>query len=221
MEKRNSHIIWEDKNYIAAHKPSGLMIHRSKEAWHIKDNLLAQIRDLSNTYLYPINRLDRPVSGIVLFAKDKEAASLIKDRWHDESTKKFYIALVKGNIENEGTFNFKLSDENKVRKPAVTHYAPILNYPQNTLVRINIETGRRHQIRRHFSRRMHQVLGDTTHGKGIINQYFRDHYDLQRIFLHSYKLEFIQPITSAKISIIDPLPIELQNVLDKFSNPPV
>ncbi len=209
-------VLWEDEHFIAVEKPSGLFTHRSTEARHIKENLVAKTRDILNSYVYPIHRLDRPVSGIVIFGKSGEDANKLKENWHQETTRKLYLALVKGIINKPGTFDFALNDENKVPKVAITHYEPLEVFPQNTFVKIKIDTGRRHQIRRHFSRRMHQVIGDTAHGKGKVNQYFRDEFGLKRIFLHATELEFQHPYSREEIKLKSNLPEDLAEILNKL-----
>lgn len=202
-------------------KPSGLFIHRSKEDWQTRENLLAITRDYLGKFVYPINRIDRPVSGIVAFGKSSDSANALKEKWHDESTKKYYLALVKGSLLEPGEFAFDLSDENKLKKTAITKYWPLFcptHSPLTTLCKIQILTGRRHQIRRHFSRRMHQIIGDTTHGKGRINHHFRDEYNLNRIFLHAYKFEFIHPYQNRPQEIICELPDDLNFALSEMAN---
>jgi len=172
------------------------------------------VRNQTGHYLYPLHRIDRPVSGIVTFALSSEAASKLKLIWHEQSVKKEYLALVKGNLSGPGSFNFDLTNDKKVKQKAITHYIPVQNFGEwNTLVKVSIETGRKHQIRRHFSRRCHQVVGDTAHGKGKLNRLFREHYNLHRIFLHSSFFSFKHPYTSEIINISCPLPPLLRDTL--------
>ncbi len=209
-------ILFQDEFFIIVNKPSGLLVHAYKECTD-QINLMKLVRLQTGHYLYPLHRIDRPVSGIVIFGINKEASSKLKDQWHDTSTEKEYLVLVRRDITEPGTFNFALSNDNKVKQEAVTHYTPIKNYGDwNTLLKVTIDTGRKHQIRRHFSRRCHQVIGDTAHGKGNINRYFREHYNLHRIFLHSHRFKFKHPMTKAHIEIHCPLPVELENTLKKI-----
>lgn len=212
----NLNILFEDENLIAVDKPSGLLIHPHPQLKNVKENLMMQVRDHLNHYVYPIHRLDRSVSGVVLFGKNSEIVPLVQDKWNTEQTKKYYLGLTKGVIESPGIFDFALQDENKVKKDSKTSYWPLLNFEFNTLVKIQIHTGRHHQIRRHFSRRMHQIIGDTAHGKGKTNRMFREHYALHRIFLHSYKLIFPHPLTMERMQVTTELPSELCSVLDKL-----
>lgn len=211
-------ILFQDKYFIIVNKPSGILVHAYKECTD-QINLMKIVRHQTGHYLYPLHRIDRPVSGIVIFGINKEASSELKKMWHEESTQKEYLTLVRGKIECSGTFNFALTNDKKIKQEAITHYKPIENYGDwNTLLKVSIDTGRKHQIRRHFSRRCHQVIGDTAHGKGKINRYFREHYDLNRIFLHSFRFNFIHPITKDMIKSTCPLPKKLKDTLIQIEN---
>lgn len=197
-------------------KPSGLFVHPYKAESQERETLLKIVRKQTGHYLYPMHRLDRPVSGIVIFALSSEAAKLLQEQWTLPSTIKEYTTLVRGILDSPGRFEFALTDDNGVKRDAITHYWPIDSKKELTLLRVRIDTGRKHQIRRHFARRCHGVIGDTAHGKGKINQFFRDHYQLNRIFLHCHYFSFEHPFTKNKIEIHCPLPIDLQEVLTRL-----
>lgn len=197
-------------------KPSGLFVHPYKEESQERDTLMRRLKEQTKLYLYPMHRLDRPVSGIVIFALSSEAARALQEQWTSPTTIKEYITLVRGILDSPGRFEFALTDDSGIKRDAVTHYWPLDSKKELTLLRVRIDTGRKHQIRRHFARRCHGVIGDTAHGKGKINQYFRDHYQLNRIFLHCHYFSFEHPFTKKKIEIHCPLPIELQEVLTKL-----
>lgn len=207
-------ILYQDDSLVIVDKPSGLLVHPYKEATNERENLMVTLRDMLDQWVYPVHRIDRPVSGIVVFGLSSEAVSKIKEFWGDKTiTQKEYLALVRGQVEEPGTFDFELSNERKVKQVAITHYQPLHRFEDSTLVKIQIETGRKHQIRRHFSRRMQCLIGDTTYGKGILNERYRNEFNLQRIFLHAWKLSFPHPFKDEVISITCPLPPELEDVL--------
>ncbi len=208
-------ILFEDENYIAVNKPAPLLVHRTPGD---KDNfnLMKYLKEQTGHYLYPIHRLDKQVSGAIIFGLNQEAVRKIKNIWHTELVKKEYIGLVKGNIERGDKFTFSLNDKNKVLKEAITIYNPITHFKNSTLVDIEIKTGRYHQIRRHFSRRMQHIIGDRKYGKRPLNDEYRDTYGLQRVFLHSKRLSFENPFTHEKLVINAPLTEDLENVLDKM-----
>ncbi len=209
-------ILFRDEFYIAVNKPSGILVHPYKSETSDKLNILKLLRDQENCYPYPIHRLDRPVSGVLLFALDSNAAGKMKEIWQNEQTKKTYHVLCWGKIPEVGKFDFALRNEQKVSQDALTKYKKIKGNEKYSYAEVEIKTGRRHQIRRHFSRKLHFILGDTKYGKGRINREFRDQYNFNRIFLHAYSLEFIHPYTQKKEVLTAPLPIELSQLIEKL-----
>lgn len=201
-------ILFEDDYFIAASKPSGLLTHPSNECRQIKESLLFEIRDLTNTYVYPVNRLDRGVSGINLFSKSKEGVTMMQTVW--PNSLKQYVGLVNGHIIEDGKHEFDLNNEKKIPQKAVTNFKVLERFSDSTLLEIAIETGRRHQIRRHFSRRMQALLGDRKYGKKKWNDNYLDSFELKRIFLHSTKLKFNHPYSNTNIVIDDNLADDLQ-----------
>lgn len=205
-------ILYEDEWLIFLNKPSSLLVHPYPQETNEKINLLKIVRDHLGHYVYPVHRLDRPVSGVIVFCKKPELVKLLQDQWRDEVEKK-YLALVRGHPDKIGEFSFSLNNEQKVLQEAKTSFKILEYYPDCALAEIKIHTGRKHQIRRHFSRRMHHVIGDTRYGKGRINHYFRDEYGISRIFLHSYQLSVTHPVTEVRLIIKSELPLDLSNAL--------
>lgn len=205
-------VLFQDEHLVVVEKPAKMIIHPYKRFHHEKRNLMATVRDQIGQYVYPIHRLDRPVSGAIVFGLNKDVTKKIKDHWHDPETLKEYIALVRGRIEEDGQFNFRLRDD-RYKKPAMTRYWVLHCFADTTLVKVKIETGRKHQIRRHFSRRMHHLLGDVRYGHRDMNEEYRDKYGLDRIFLHAFHLKFTHPIENNIIDIFSPLPLPLKTIL--------
>lgn len=211
-------VLFQDDHYIAVNKPSGLLVHPYKSECTDREHLMKYVKAQTGLYLYPMHRLDRPVSGIVLFALSSLAASRLQKIWSSDLVTKEYHCLVRRHLFESGVFDFELSDEAGIKKPAITRYWPLERFKDTTLVRVQIETGRQHQIRRHFSRLCRNLVGDTTYGKGVTNNYFREHFSLHRIFLHASKLIFTHPFTGEAIHIHANLPDELNSVLVGLSN---
>ncbi|MBD64805.1 MAG: hypothetical protein CME62_06335 [Halobacteriovoraceae bacterium] len=220
-------ILFEDKYVIAVTKPAKQFVHPMQGEADSKDCLLFSVRDHIQTKLWPINRLDRPVSGIVLFAKSPEIVTKFQDIWHLDSTQKKYTCLHRGLLEESGVFNSPLSKRsvNKeihkdIKQEALTLYNPLQVFKHEfcTLTEVEIKTGRYHQIRRHFRKAVMPIIGDRKHGKGVVNNHFLEIYGLDRIFLHAKELIFIHPYTSHPIHISCTLPIELLSVLKKLKN---
>ena len=202
-------ILFEDEYYIIVDKPPNLLVHRTKESKE-KNNLLSQLRNQINQYVYPVHRLDRQVSGAIIFSKSPESLTALQTNWHDESFKKIYTGLSRGQFKTSGCFNFCLNDHNKNPKDAMTLYRPLSLYKTATLLEIQIKTGRHHQIRRHFARSVDHLLGDRKYGKKKYNDFYLDHFDLKRLFLHSSRLEFPHPYTANKCVIECPIAKDLQ-----------
>lgn len=211
-------ILFEDEHYIVVSKPAHLFVHPYKQESNIKECLMKEVRDYVGSYVYPVNRLDRPVSGIVVFAKYPEAVKQIQEIWGSEKVRKYYLALTRGIFKEDGKFDFALNDHNKNPKPSLTFYRPLISYNTSTLVEVEIKTGRYHQIRRHFSRRVDHLLGDRKYGKKKYNDRYLELYKLERIFLHAHKLEFEHPYTKDLIKVSDPLAEDLYQTLSLLAS---
>jgi tRNA pseudouridine65 synthase len=210
-------IHYQDDHYIIVEKPAGLATHPQPRVSN-SDTVFYRLKEQTGLYLYPIHRLDRPVSGILAFGLTKESVRELKEYWNSDLVEKSYLALAKGKIEAPGIFNFPLMNDHKVPQEAQTEYEPLFNFEDFTLLKVKIHTGRRHQIRRHFSRRMHPLVGDTSNGHGSINREFRSKYNLHRVFLHACSLKFHHPILNEKIEIKSELPDELVKILKDLDN---
>ena len=188
-------IIHQDKDLIAINKPAGLLsVGTTKEN---KQHALALLRTQlsrgnNSAKLWPVHRLDRDTSGILLFATSKEVREAVMDKWTD--AQKTYLAVVESAPkESKGTINQPLRlDEKEYRmhvgehpdaKRAVTHYTVQKSTNTRSLLEVNIETGRQHQIRAHMAWLGHSVIGDERYGtKG------------GRMGLHSYMLKIYHPV---------------------------
>lgn len=210
-------ILYESDNLIAVEKPSGLLVHAYRKETNERDHLLKRLRDQTGKYLFPIHRIDRPVSGIVLFGLNASTVREVKAIWHSDTTVKTYITLVKGLINSDGYFDFALTNDHKQKQSALTRYEPVRNFNDTTLVKVQIETGRKHQIRRHFSRRCSNIIGDTKYGQGKWNRLFREQFNLNRIFLHATHLKLSLPLSDEILDIDSPLPKELEFVLENLA----
>ncbi len=208
--------LFEDEHYIIVNKPPNLLVHRSRESAE-RDNLLKQVRNQIDQYVYPVHRLDRQVSGALIFSKTPEALTNLQKNWHDESFSKKYIGLARGIFDSPGKFDFPLNNEKKVPKEALTLYRPLKIYHNSTLLLIEIKTGRHHQIRRHFARRVQHLLGDRKYGKKKYNDEYLENYALTRLFLHSCNLKFTHPYTSQVIDIKANLWEDLEKTLKLLS----
>ncbi len=208
-------VLYEDDYCIVVNKPSGLLTHPYKKETNERENLLFSVRDQIDTYLYPIHRLDRPTSGIVIFGKEKEFIRNLQEVWHTDLVNKKYLALVLEKDLKDGAYNFALKSESGIFQEATTEFKVIEHFEESSYIECLIKTGRRHQIRRHFSRRMQHLAGDRKYGKKRHNDYFLEHYGLKRLFLHAHYFSFVHPVTNKNIVIQSKLPKDLQLVLSQ------
>lgn len=212
-------ILHRDERIVAVDKPGGLLVHRSDQAPD-ETALLQLVRDQVGAFVYPIHRLDRPASGIVLFALDKEAAAAAQKSLQDDATEKSYVALVRGATEESFESRRPLHNDAGREQKAWTEFRKITEIAGCSLLDVRLHTGRRHQIRRHLAHLAHHIIGDVRYGKGRINQRMRDDYCLPRLFLHARRLVLTHPTTKEPLRIDSPLPADLREFLDRLSHAP-
>jgi tRNA pseudouridine65 synthase len=217
-------VVLLDEDFVAVSKPSGLLVHRDE---HHPDAAAAlqTVRDQLGRHLYPFHRLDRATSGLLLFGFSRAAAAALQESLAAADAHKDYLALLRwpgANRELPDTWlcDRPLHDEKDVAREARTEFALLERLPHCALVRCRLFTGRYHQIRRHANHSGRHVLGDTTHGKGRINAAFRSRYDLGRLFLHLEHIRMRHPRTGEPLELHDPLPPELQLVLERLRADP-
>lgn len=174
-------IVYEDKDQIVIHKPAGVATQTArlgeKDLVSEVKNHIAKESGSSNPYVAVINRLDQPVEGIVLFAKNAKAAATLTSQLQDGTMQKFYYAVVFGQMDMpEGTLidymekdarsnlSRVVSEASKSAKKAILSYEVKGKLEKMQLLQIQLLTGRHHQIRVQFSHRKHPLIGDTKYG---------------------------------------------------------
>jgi tRNA pseudouridine65 synthase len=207
-------ICFEDADFIAVHKPAGQFVHRSQLDRSQGYVCLQQLRDQIGESVYPCHRLDRPTSGILLFARNELAHREISKAFAEGRVRKRYEAVVRGWVAESGRIDYPIRAERDERqhapRPAVTHYQCSehlqlgLPYRGHSALRLSCvtlipETGRRHQLRRHMAHLRHPILGDTRHGDTRLNQFVRDTTGLTRLMLVAVELGFEHPFTGRPI----------------------
>lgn len=227
-------VIYHDDHYIAVHKPSGLLVHRSPIDRHETRFALQLVRDQIGQRVYPVHRLDKPTSGILLFGLSSESARAMNALFTAQQVEKHYLAVVRGHVPESGVIDHAIKDKvdkmagskqklDKEAKPAVSEYQCLAScelpievdyYPQTrySLVKVIPKTGRRHQIRRHMKHIRHPIIGDAKYGKGVHNRFFRTEYDSHRLLLASTLLRFFHPYSEETISIQCPLADEFRQI---------
>ena len=215
-------ILYQDEYLVAINKPSGLLVHRSPIDKHETRFAIQELRDQIGKYIYPIHRLDKPTSGVLLFALDKYTASLMAEQFRDRKTKKTYTAIVRGYTNNSGIIEHELLEKldkiadkdstTKESKEAITEYerlktvevphgVGLYDKSRYSLVKLAPKTGRKHQLRRHMKHISHHIVGDTKYGRGEHNKMIRAEYDCHRMLLHAKSLEFIHPYTKQALHV--------------------
>jgi tRNA pseudouridine65 synthase len=210
-------IIYRDAHLIAVHKPAGLLVHRSPVDPSETEFAVQLLRDQIGQYVYPLHRLDRPTSGILLFALDSEAAAGLSEQFLHHTIHKSYLAIVRGYAPEQAHIDHPVKAQvdkyTKASQPQgitdlyrlATCELPIPNdkYPHSrySLVELRPHTGRRHQLRYHLKHLAHPIIGDPRYGKRVHNDLFKTHFDSHRLLLASVELRFTHPLTQQPVHL--------------------
>lgn len=205
-------LLYADDALVVVAKPSGIAVHRgqSRERLVLVD---VAARKLGRP-VFPVHRLDRGTSGILLLALGSEAARLLQGQFEAGTIDKRYLALVRGIPPESGTIDHPIPRALEgPRVPAFTEYRRLAAWERYALVEVRPRTGRQHQIRRHLKHIDHPLIGDVRYGKGEHNRYFRQRFGLHRLALHAVSLGFLHPHTAGALRIEAPLPPDLDSTL--------
>lgn len=218
-------IVYQDEFIVAINKPHGLLVHRSPIAKDASEFALQLLRDQLQQRVYPIHRLDRKTGGILLFALDEQTHRSMQKLFADNEVKKSYKAIVRGFTESKGIIDYALKrDDGKIQE-ALTHYCTLqkteidvpfgkFNTSRYSLVEVRPQTGRMHQIRKHFAHILHPIIADRPHGCNKQNKMFKERFNLTTMLLHAYSIEFTHPKTGADIHISAPPNSEFRRMLN-------
>ena len=211
------YIIYEDDNYIAINKPNGMLSVQSdnqrESAYTYVAEYLRKKGIKSRPYI--LHRIDKETSGVLVFAKDIKVHSLLKGHWNQDVKQREYIAIINGNLEDdEGTIkNYLKENKNNMMyvasfgKLAITHYKVLAKNKDFSLLQVNIDSGRKNQIRVAFANLNHPIIGDDKYGNGLSI--------IDRLGLHASKLSFVDPISKEIINIKAPLPKKFKELFKK------
>ena len=222
-------IIYQDDDIIVVNKPKGMVVHpgNGNPDGTLVNSLMAICKDSLSGIggeIRPgiVHRLDKDTSGVLVVAKNDKAHINLSNQIKNHEVEKTYIALVRGIVkENEATINMPIGRSNTDRKKmavvkngknAITHIKVIKRYNKYTLLEINIETGRTHQIRVHLSHIGFPVVGDYTYSNG------KNEFGIIGQCLHAKALDFKHPITQKEIHLEAPLPEYFRDILNKLDN---
>ena len=218
-------IIYEDKDIIIINKPKGMVVHPANG--NLDGTLVNAILALCKDSLSGIggeirpgivHRLDKDTSGCIIVAKNDKSHINLSEQLKNHQIKKTYIALVRGTIkENEATINMPIARSttdrkkmavNKKGKEAITHFKVLERFENKyTLLQINIETGRTHQIRVHLSNIGYPIIGDEVYSNG------KNEWEIKGQCLHAWKIEFCHPTTQKQIKVEAEIPQYFQEII--------
>jgi tRNA pseudouridine65 synthase len=219
-------LLHRDEHLAVFHKPAGLLVHRSWIDRHETRFALQLARDLLGQRVYPVHRLDKPTSGVLVFALSPAMATRLTESFTGGEVVKTYLAVCRGYAPVAGTIDHPLLEEQdrhdlhrqegKPPQEAVTTFRrlgavelpfPVGRYPTSrySLVEATPLTGRRHQIRRHFKHIFHPLVGDVNYGEGRHNRFFREELHCARLLLHAAQLTFPHPADGHRLTVTAPL----------------
>ena len=222
-------IVYEDSDIIVVNKPKGMVVHpaNGNPDGTLVNAIMAICKDSLSGIggeIRPgiVHRIDKDTSGLLIVAKNDNAHVKMSEQIKNHEVKKTYIALVRGVFkENEATIDMpigrSISDRkkmavNKNGKNAITHIKVLKRFDKYTLLQVNIETGRTHQIRVHLSHIGYPIVGDYTYSNG------KNEFDVVGQCLHAQKLEFKHPITQKDMCLEAELPQYFKDILDKLKD---
>ena len=220
-------ILYQDNDIIVVNKPKGMVVHPANG--NPDGTLVNAIMSICKDSLSGIggeirpgivHRLDKNTSGVIIIAKNDKAHIALSEQLKNHEIKKTYIALVRGFVkENNATINMPIARSKKDRKKmdvdkngkeAITHFKVIKRYQDCTLLEINIETGRTHQIRVHLSHIGYPIIGDDVYSNG------KNKWNIEGQCLHAKSLDFKHPITGKELHIEAPMPEYFEKILEEL-----
>jgi tRNA pseudouridine65 synthase len=231
-------ILFQDEHIVVVHKPANMLVHKSMIDRHETVFLMKLLRDQIGQYVYPVHRLDKPTSGVLLFALSSEVATQLAKQFEAHTIEKEYHAVVRGFAPETVHIDYALKEkldkiadkQAKKDKPAqeavtdmvklaeLTVNEPVGRYEQArfSLVKLTPKTGRKHQLRRHMAHIRHPIIGDTTHGDGKQNRFAREHLQFSNLALCATKLAFLHPIENRPMLVATEFEDSMQALVNRF-----
>lgn len=233
-------IIYQNEHLVAVNKPAGMLVHRSWLDKYETVFLMQTLRDQLGQHVFPVHRLDRPTSGVMLFALNSHTARLLTQQFENKQVSKTYHVIVRGWTDVSGCIDYPLKEElddiadpfaqrNKAAQSAITDYHTLAqselpfvsnkNFPTSrySLLHITPHTGRKHQIRRHLKHIFHPIIGDTTHGDLRQNKAVHAFCGNTRLLLHAHSLVFRLPENGETVKVVAPHDDDWQRVANALN----
>ncbi|CDG22389.1 tRNA pseudouridine synthase C [Xenorhabdus poinarii G6] len=231
-------IIYQDEHLVAVNKPAGWLVHRSWLDRHETVFVMQTLRDQIGQHVFPVHRLDRPTSGVLLMALSSQVARTLSQQFECHNIQKTYHAVVRGYVEGNDIIDYalmeqldkiadKFADTQREAQSAVTAYRSLAKvecpvaigrYPTSrfSLLELMPKTGRKHQLRRHMSHIRHPIIGDTTHGDLRQNRGVAKYYQTSRLMLHASHLQLRHPVTGVDLFLTARWEPSWQHLLEQF-----
>lgn len=224
-------VIYQDDYIVCVTKPNNVVVHHAHHSRNVADekSLLQLLDEQIGGKFYPIHRLDRKTSGIILLAKKTKYVSKFQELFTNNQIQKTYLGIVRGFAPE-----FKIIDspvkgrDANVHKDAETHLKllnnitldiPVKPYDSSrySLVELQPKTGRLHQLRIHMNKISHPLINDPKYGDKNHNTMFEEQFGFKNLFLHAYSLEFTHPFSNEKLELTTELPKDWKSAFNKFN----
>jgi len=230
-------IVYQDDTLVAINKPSGLLVHKSPIDKREQRYAMKILRDQIGKWVYPVHRLDKPTSGLLLFALNEQSCAQLSEQFSQRVIEKTYLALTRG-WAGSGLIEHPLKviadfkhqkqhTQNKTAQEASTLYRSLKHFElpisdgrfpssRYSLVELKPKTGRKHQLRRHLKHISHPIIGDAKYGKSQHNRVFQKLFESSRLLLCATRLSFIHPTSKEPLTLTCEATQDFTSVLDKL-----
>lgn len=227
-------VLFHDEHLVAVHKPSGLLVHRTSLDAHERRFALQMVREQLGRRVFPVHRLDKGTSGVLLFAHDPAVAGRVGQLFAAQQVTKTYLAIVRGVPAERGVIDHplpRLAEDGGLRdtsaRVARTDFRRLATvelphrvdrYPTSryALLELAPRGGRRHQLRRHLKHVAHPIIGDTTYGKSRHNRLFTQLFDNHRLLLACVELRLQHPVEARQLTLTAPLAGDFLHVVRRL-----
>lgn len=231
-------VLYQDEYLVAINKPPGLLVHRSMLDKQETEFAIQLVRDQIGQYVFPVHRLDRPTSGVLVFALSADIARKLGEQFAAQTIEKTYLAIVRGHILDEGEIDYALKEKldkiadkmTKLDKPAqqaVTIFNRLDKFElpfavgkyasaRYSLVQLTPKTGRKHQLRRHLAHINHPIIGDIAHGDGKHNIFMRQQFNFHQLGLTCKSMFLMHPVSKEPLVLRCSLDKNFSDLLEKW-----
>lgn len=227
----NIEILYEDDYILCVSKPNNIVVHHAHHSRNVADeaSLLQLIKEQCGLKTFPIHRLDRKTSGIILLAKKSEYVADFQALFTNNEIQKTYFGIVRGHAPETKIIDTPVKGRDaNVHKDAETHLStkktvivdiPVKPYDSSrySLVQLLPKTGRLHQLRIHMNKISHPLIGDPKYGDKNHNMMFVEKFNCENLFLHAHSLEFVHPHSDDKLIITADFPDDWKKIFNEFN----